>query len=42
MSYLFYFFTHSDAPFQFAGAPFIFGGFLMLLSAVLAYSSFRK
>lgn len=42
MSYLFYFFTHSEAPFQFAGAPFVFGSFLMLLSAVLAYSSFRK
>jgi MFS transporter, DHA1 family, tetracycline resistance protein len=42
MSYLFYFFTHKDAPFQFAGAPFILGGFLMLVSAVLAYFSFKK
>jgi MFS transporter, DHA1 family, tetracycline resistance protein len=42
MSYLFYFFTHKEAPFQFAGAPFILGGFLMLVSAVLAYFSFKK
>jgi MFS transporter, DHA1 family, tetracycline resistance protein len=42
MSYIFYYFTHKSAPFQFAGAPFILGGFLMLLSTVLAYLSFRK
>ena len=41
MSYLFYYFTHSDAPFQFSGSPFVFGGILMLLSAVLAYFSFK-
>jgi MFS transporter, DHA1 family, tetracycline resistance protein len=42
MSTIFYFFTHKDAPFQFAGAPFILGGILMLLSAVIAYFSFKK
>jgi MFS transporter, DHA1 family, tetracycline resistance protein len=42
MSYIFYFFTHKEAPFQFAGAPFILGGFLMLVSTVLAYFSFNK
>ena len=42
MTNTFYFFTHKDAPFQFAGAPFILGGFLMLLSTVIAYYSLRK
>ena len=37
MTNTFYFFTHKDAPFQFAGAPFILGGFLMLLSTLIAY-----
>ena len=41
MTNTFYFFTHKDAPFQFAGAPFILGGFLMLLSTVIAYYSLR-
>jgi MFS transporter, DHA1 family, tetracycline resistance protein len=42
MSYIFYYFTHKSAPFQFAGAPFVLGGFLMLVSTVLAYFSFQK
>jgi DHA1 family tetracycline resistance protein-like MFS transporter len=42
MSMLFYFFTHKEAPFQFPGAPFILGGILMLISAFLAYFSFKK
>lgn len=42
MTNTFYFFTHKDAPFQFAGAPFVLGGFLMLLSTVIAYYSLRK
>jgi DHA1 family tetracycline resistance protein-like MFS transporter len=42
MSTVFYYFTHSGAPFQFAGAPFILGGVLMLISAVIAYFSFKK
>jgi DHA1 family tetracycline resistance protein-like MFS transporter len=42
MSMVFYNFTHKGAPFQFAGAPFILGGILMLVSTVLAYFSFKK
>ena len=42
MTSVFYFFTHKDAPFQFAGAPFVLGGILMLFSAVVAYFSFKK
>lgn len=42
MTNTFYFFTHKEAPFQFAGAPFILGGFLMLLSTIIAFTSLRK
>ena len=42
MSTVFYYCTHKDAPFQFAGAPFILGGILMLLSTIIAYLSLRK
>ncbi|WP_310381721.1 TCR/Tet family MFS transporter [Flavobacterium sp.] len=42
MTSVFYFFTHKDAPFQFAGAPFVLGGILMLFSTVVAYYSFKK
>ena len=42
MSMIFYFFTHKDAPFQFPGMPFIVGGILMMISAFIAYSSFKK
>lgn len=42
MTSVFYFFTHKDAPFQFAGAPFVLAGFLMLFSTVVAYYSFKK
>ncbi len=42
MSTIFYFFTHKEAPFQFAGAPFVLGGILMLVSAGLAFYSFKK
>jgi MFS transporter, DHA1 family, tetracycline resistance protein len=42
MTTIFYYFTHKDAPFQFAGAPFVLGGILMLVSAIIAYNSFRK
>jgi DHA1 family tetracycline resistance protein-like MFS transporter len=42
MSSIFYYFTHSEAPFKFAGAPFILGGVLMILSAVVAYFSLRN
>ncbi len=42
MSGIFYYFTHDEAPFEFAGAPFVLGGFLMLVSLVIAYFSFKK
>lgn len=42
MSTVFYYFTHKDAPFQFAGAPFVLGGILMLVSTIIAYFSFSK
>jgi len=42
MTNTFYFFTHKEAPFQLPGAPFILGGFLMLLSTILAYYSLKK
>jgi DHA1 family tetracycline resistance protein-like MFS transporter len=42
MSTLFYYFTHDQAPVQFAGAPFILGGVMMLISAIIAYFSFKK
>lgn len=42
MSMLFYYFTHDQAPVQFAGAPFILGGVMMLISAIIAYFSFKK
>lgn len=42
MSSVFYYFTHKTAPFQFAGAPFVLAGILMLVSTIIAYFSFRK
>lgn len=42
MTNTFYFFTHKEAPFQFPGAPFILGSFLMLLSTIIAYYSLKK
>jgi len=42
MTNTFYYFTHKDAPFEFAGAPFLLGGFLMLLSTIIAFYAFRK
>ena len=42
MSSVFYYFTHKSAPFQFAGAPFVLGGFLMLVSLLIAYRSLKK
>ncbi len=42
MSTIFYYFTHKEAPFQFAGAPFIVGGTLMMISAFIAFTSFKK
>jgi len=42
MSTIFYYFTHKEAPFQFAGAPFVLGAFLMLVSTIIAYYTLRK
>ncbi len=42
MSSVFYYFTHKSAPFQFAGAPFVLGGVLMLISLIIAYKSLKK
>ncbi len=42
MSTVFYYFTHKEAPFQFAGAPFVLGGILMFLSTIIAYFSFKS
>ncbi|MBB6109809.1 MFS transporter, DHA1 family, tetracycline resistance protein [Mucilaginibacter lappiensis] len=41
MTSLFAYFTSKGAPVQFAGAPFMMGGVLMLLSTILAIRSFR-
>jgi DHA1 family tetracycline resistance protein-like MFS transporter len=42
MSSVFYYFTHKEAPFIFAGAPFVLGGILMLVSTIIAYFSLKK
>jgi MFS transporter, DHA1 family, tetracycline resistance protein len=42
MSSVFYYFTHSESPFIFPGAPFFLGGILMSMSTIVAYFSFRK
>ncbi len=42
MTNTFYYFTHDDAPFIFAGAPFFLGFILMTISAVLVYILFRN
>ncbi len=42
MTNVFYYFTHKSAPFQFAGAPFVLGGILMLVSLIIAYKSLKK
>jgi DHA1 family tetracycline resistance protein-like MFS transporter len=42
MSTVFYYFTHKEAPFQFAGAPFVLGEILMFISTIIAYLSLRK
>ena len=42
MTNTFYFFTHKEAPFQLAGAPFILGSFLMLVSTIIAFYSLKR
>ena len=41
MTHLFAYFTESNAPFRFAGAPFFLGAILMLVSVGLAYFALR-
>lgn len=42
MTGLFAYFTSAKAPFQFAGAPFLLGALLTLISLTLAAKSLRK
>ena len=42
MSSVFYYFTHDEAPFKFAGASFVLAALLMLISTMIAYFSFRN
>lgn len=42
MTGIFYYFTQKDSEIIFAGAPFLLGGVLMILSASIAYLSFAK
>jgi len=42
MTNLFAYFTKTNAPVYFPGAPFITGAFLVLISAILAYRSLKK
>lgn len=37
MTSVFYYFTHSGAPFQFAGASFVLGGIFMAISFIICY-----
>ncbi|SFI06501.1 TCR/Tet family MFS transporter [Halpernia frigidisoli] len=42
MTNTFFFFTHDNAPFKFAGAPFFLASILMGSAAVLAFRVFKK
>lgn len=42
MTNVFYYFTHSEAPFIFPGAPFFLGFVLMFISAIFVYFVLRK
>lgn len=42
MTSTFYYFTHSEAPFEFPGAPFILAAFLMLIALWFAYKGLKK
>ncbi|MDB5012727.1 MAG: transporter [Daejeonella sp.] len=42
MTYIFYYFTSTKAPVYLPGAPFFVGAVLMIISAFLAISSFKK
>ncbi|MBQ0117578.1 MAG: TCR/Tet family MFS transporter [Flavobacterium sp.] len=42
MTNTFYYFTHDQAPFTFAGAPFLLGGLLTLVSLYFAYTNLKN
>mgnify|MGYP000001562440 FL=1 len=42
MTNIFYYFTHNDAPFKFAGAPFFLGFVLIISSSVISYVVFHR
>jgi MFS transporter, DHA1 family, tetracycline resistance protein len=42
MNNLFFYFTHSNAPFYLPGAPFYLGALLMLTSAIIAYKTLHS
>ena len=42
MTGIFYYFTQEDSEIIFAGAPFLLGGILMIVSAIIAYFSFSR
>lgn len=42
MTQIFYYFTHDQAPFKFAGAPFFLGFILMSFSTLIIIRNFRK
>ena len=41
MNNLFFYFSHSQAPFQFAGAPFLLGGILMCSALIIALKNLQ-
>lgn len=42
MTGIFYYFTTEEAPFEFAGAPFLLATVLMVISAFMAYYTFKN
>ncbi|OCA79921.1 tetracycline resistance MFS efflux pump [Chryseobacterium contaminans] len=42
MTNLFYYFTHSEAPFRFSGAPFFLASVLIVISAIIVYFVFQR
>jgi DHA1 family tetracycline resistance protein-like MFS transporter len=42
MTGIFYYFTQEDSEIIFAGAPFLLGAILMIVSAIIAYFSFSR
>jgi len=42
MTGIFFYFTNKDATIHFAGAPFLLGGILMIISSLLAYFAIKK